>query len=85
MGRCRAAPPVLMFRIVHFDRRLALEELPPKVSALNSRCSRKSLSRVAERAALPAMLFTIHFGGFKNIVFIATPRPLITFPGRIRL
>ena len=39
----------------------------------NSGCSCNSFSRVVERAGLPAVLFTIHFGGFKNIVVTATP------------
>jgi len=35
--------------------------------------------RVAERAAFPAVLFTIHFGGFRMIVRIAIPMPASTW------
>ena len=43
---------------------------------------RNSFSRVAERAAFPAVLFTIHFGGFRKIVCTATPMPATT---RVRI
>src|SRR5664280_1972386 len=40
---------------------------------LSSGCSFSNFSRVAERAAFPAVLFTIHFGGFRRMVRTATP------------
>src|SRR5579872_3413202 len=49
---------------------------------LRKGCSRRSFSRVAERDGLPAVLFTIHFGGLRKIVFATMPRPATTSPRR---
>src|ERR1017187_7809672 len=47
-------------------------------STLSSGCSRSSFSRVVERAAFPAVLFTIHLGGFRKMLRTATPKPTTT-------
>src|ERR1017187_4144680 len=47
-------------------------------SALSSGCSRSNFSRVVERAAFPAVLFTIHLGGFRKMLRTDTPRPTTT-------
>ena len=68
----------------HLLRLLGHQLVFSSCPVLSSGCSFSSFSRVAERAGFPAVLFTIHFGGFEKLLLLlgitqGSPAPPVRF------